>query len=66
MSYLPPYVSPQRNVSTINLLPGDVTRRGTISHVERRMDILSACIVYFTDGSFFHAGIYDAWTIASR
>ena len=66
MSYLSPYVSLQRNVSTINLLPGDVTRRGTISHVERRMDILSACIVYFTDGSFFHAGIYDAWTIVGR
>ena len=52
--------------STSGLKPGDVTPLGTVSHVERRMDILSACIVYFTDGSFFHAGIYDAWAIVGR
>ncbi len=53
-------------VSTIALVAGDVlTANGgrTVASVERDMDNLGAALIRFTDGTWFHAGVYDAHAI---
>ena len=52
--------------STNGLKPGDVTPLGTVARVERRDDNLGAFVVYFSDGSHFHAGTRDIWHVISR
>ena len=54
-------------VSTLGLLTGDrIIGLGgrEVSSVERQMDNLGAALIYFTDGSWFHAGIRDAHAVS--
>ena len=52
--------------STSALKPGDVTPLGTVTRVERRTDNLGAFVVYFSDGSHFHAGTWTIWQVTRR
>ena len=50
-------------VSTLALIAGDTliaNGNRTVASVERDMDNLGAALIYFTDGTWFHCGTYDA------
>ena len=53
-------------VSTLGLRAGDIVipmGGRIVASVERSMTNLGAALIYFTDGTLFHAGIRDAWAV---
>ena len=59
-------VATAHTVSTLALTGGDTliaNGNRTVASVERDLNNLNAALIYFTDGTWFHAGVHDAHAI---